>query len=155
SFISEFFRQYRETGKIEPKPKGGDRRSLIKGKEEELLKKIVIEQNDIYLREIQAAIEEQTEIEVSISSLSRTLKRLDLRRKKTLVASDQKTQRVQKMRYEFRRWLDTIDVKNLVFINETGLNLAMTRNYGKGIIEAGKGIFTIIFLMSNEGLNEL
>jgi transposase len=39
SFISEFFRQYRETGKIEPKPKGGDRRSLIKGKEEELLKK--------------------------------------------------------------------------------------------------------------------
>ncbi|MFN5064253.1 MAG: hypothetical protein ACK4V0_17190, partial [Aphanizomenon sp.] len=29
SFISEFFRQYRETGKIEPKPKGGDRRSLI------------------------------------------------------------------------------------------------------------------------------
>jgi transposase len=62
--------------------KGGDRRSLIKGKEEELLKKIVIEHNDIYLREIQAAIKEQTEIEVSISSLSRTLKRLDLRRKK-------------------------------------------------------------------------
>ncbi|MBD2698000.1 winged helix-turn-helix domain-containing protein, partial [Aphanizomenon flos-aquae FACHB-1287] len=37
---------------------------------------------DIYLREIQAAIKEQTEIDVSISSLSRTLKRLDLRRKK-------------------------------------------------------------------------
>ena len=55
-----------------------------KGKEEELLKKIVIEQNDIYLREIQAAIKDQTEIEVSISSLSRTLKRLDLRRKKKL-----------------------------------------------------------------------
>ncbi|OBQ14725.1 MAG: transposase, partial [Anabaena sp. WA113] len=54
------------------------------GKEEELLKKIVIEHNDIYLREIQAAIKEQTEIEVSISSLSRTLKRLDLRRKKKL-----------------------------------------------------------------------
>ena len=54
SFISGFFRQYRETGEIAPKPQGGDRRSLIKGKEEELLKKIVTEQNDIYLREIQA-----------------------------------------------------------------------------------------------------
>ena len=29
SFISEFFRQYRETGEIAPKPQGGDRRSLI------------------------------------------------------------------------------------------------------------------------------
>jgi transposase len=63
----------------------------------------VIEQNDIYLREIQAAIKEQTKIEVSISSLSRTLKRLDLRRKKTLVASEQKTQRVQEMRFDLIR----------------------------------------------------
>ena len=36
------------------------------------------------------------------------------------------------MRYEFRRWLDTIDVKNLVFIDETGINLALTRFYGRG-----------------------
>ena len=35
------------------------------------------------------------------------------------------------MRYEFRRWLDTIDIKNLVLIDETGVNLAMTRNYGR------------------------
>ena len=38
---------------------------------------------------------------------------------------------MKKLRYEFRRWLDTIDVKNLVFIDETGLNLAMTRLYGR------------------------
>ncbi|WP_256875125.1 hypothetical protein [Nostoc sp. C052] len=40
------------------------------------------EQSDIYLREIQEAIKERTEIDVSISSLSRTLKRLKLNRKK-------------------------------------------------------------------------
>ena len=28
------------------------------------------------------------------------------------MASEQETQRVQEMRYEFRLWLDTIDVKN-------------------------------------------
>jgi hypothetical protein len=35
------------------------------------------------------------------------------------------------LRYKFRRWLDIIDIKNLVFIDETGVNLAMTRNYGR------------------------
>jgi transposase len=35
------------------------------------------------------------------------------------------------LRYEFRRWLDTIEIKNLVFIDKTGVNLAMTRNYGR------------------------
>ena len=65
------------------------------------------------------------------------------------------------MRYEFRRWLDTIDIKNLVLIDETGVNLAMTRNYGRcqgGAIvyynrpgNKGKNI-TLIGAMSEEGL---
>ncbi|MFM2310976.1 MAG: hypothetical protein RLZZ04_252 [Cyanobacteriota bacterium] len=65
------------------------------------------------------------------------------------------------MRYEFRRWLDTIDVKNLVFIDETGINLAMTRLYGRG--EGGGRVYderpgnkgqniTLIGAMSDEGL---
>ncbi|MBO1070954.1 MAG: IS630 family transposase [Dolichospermum sp. DEX189] len=77
------------------------------------------------------------------------------------MASEQETQRVQEMRYEFRRWLDTIDVKNLVFIDETGVHLAMTRNYGRGVEgervyddrpgNKGKNI-TLIGAMSDEGL---
>jgi transposase len=47
-----------------------------------LLKIIVTEKSDIYLREIQEEIKERQGIEVSISSLSRTLNRLKLRRKK-------------------------------------------------------------------------
>ena len=84
SFLRDFLRRYRETGEITARPQGGDRRWKLKGKEEELLKIIVTEQSDIYLREIQEAIKERTEIEVSISSLSRTLKRLKLKRKKKL-----------------------------------------------------------------------
>ncbi|WP_211167961.1 hypothetical protein [Pseudanabaena yagii] len=61
-----------------------DRRSKIKGKNEELVKAIVREQNDIYLREIKEKLQESKEIKVSVSSLSRTLKRLDLGRKKKL-----------------------------------------------------------------------
>jgi transposase len=65
------------------------------------------------------------------------------------------------LRYEFRRWLDTIDIKNLVFIDETGINLAMTRHYGRG--ESGIRVYddrpgnkgkniTLIGAMTDEGL---
>ncbi len=84
SFIRDFLRRYRETNEIAAKPQGGDRRSKIVGKDQELLKIIVIEQNDLYLREIQAAMKQRAGIEVSISSLCRTLKPLKLRRKKKL-----------------------------------------------------------------------
>lgn len=82
SFIKDLLRQYRETGEITPKQQGGDRRSKLKEKEQVLLKKIVSEQNDIYLREIQSTLLKETGIEVSISSLCRTLNRLELKRKK-------------------------------------------------------------------------
>ena len=84
SFIGDFLRRYRETNEIAAKPQGGDRRSKLKGEEQELLKTIVIAQSDIYLREIQEVIKERKGIEVSISSLSGTLSRLKLKRKKKL-----------------------------------------------------------------------
>ena len=84
SFIRDFLRRYRETNEITARPQGGDRRSKLKREEQELLKTMVNEQSDIYLRELQAAIKERKAIEVSLSSLSRTLKRLKLKRKKKL-----------------------------------------------------------------------
>ncbi|MCL1493261.1 MAG: helix-turn-helix domain-containing protein [Pseudanabaena sp. Salubria-1] len=41
SFVRDFLRRYRETNEIAAKPQGGDRRSKIKGKDEELVKTIV------------------------------------------------------------------------------------------------------------------
>jgi transposase len=65
------------------------------------------------------------------------------------------------LRYEFRLWLDTIDIKNLIFIDETGINLAMTRHYGRSVDgvrvyderpgNKGQNI-TVIGAMSDEGL---
>jgi transposase len=82
SFIRDLLRQYRETGEITAQKQGGDRRSKLKEKELELIKKIVGEKNDAYLREIQSTIKEETGIEVSVSSLCRTLQQLKLKRKK-------------------------------------------------------------------------
>lgn len=47
----------------------------MKGEELELVREIVAKQNDIYLRELQSELKDKREIEVSISSLCRTLKR--------------------------------------------------------------------------------
>ena len=82
AFIRNFLRRYRETGDIAPKPQGGDRRSKIQGKDEELLQKLVTEKSDIYLLELQDSLLDRTGIKVSESSLCRQLKRLKLGRKK-------------------------------------------------------------------------
>jgi len=49
SFLRDFLRRYRETDQIAPRNQGGDRRSKLKGKEQELLKIIVTEKSDIPL----------------------------------------------------------------------------------------------------------
>jgi len=82
SFIRDLLRRYRETKEIAAKPQGGDHRSKIRGEDQEKLRTIVTEQNDIYLREIQETLAQQNGIKMSISSLSRTLKKLNLGRKK-------------------------------------------------------------------------
>ncbi len=58
SFIRDLLRRDRETGEIAARPQGGDRRSKLKEQDQELLQQIVAEQNDIYLREIQAVIKD-------------------------------------------------------------------------------------------------
>jgi transposase len=83
-FIRNFLRRYRETGEIAAKPQGGDRRSQMKAEEEKILQKLVLEKNDIYLREIQAQLQERIGIKVSVSSVCRKLKKLPLGRKKKL-----------------------------------------------------------------------
>lgn len=39
-----------------------------------------------------------------------------------LYASEQDTERIQVLRHNYRRWLDKVDVRNLVFVDEAGVN---------------------------------
>jgi transposase len=54
--------------------------------------------------------------------------------KKTLFAAEQDRQRVKELRFADRLWSFTIDPGNLVFIDETGIDLAMTRLSGRAPI---------------------
>ncbi|MGI2908052.1 IS630 family transposase [Tolypothrix sp. VBCCA 56010] len=37
------------------------------------------------------------------------------------------------LRHDYRRWLDQIDVRNLVFVDEAGLNLSMSRLFARAV----------------------
>jgi hypothetical protein len=50
-----------------------------------------------------------------------------------LHASEQDTERVQKLRQEFWEIIRTFDPNNLVFVDESGVNIAMTRLYARAL----------------------
>ena len=51
--------------------------------------------------------------------------------KKTLIASEQETQRLLDLRDDYRQWMFTVDPRNLIFIDETGMHLGFNRLYGR------------------------
>jgi DDE superfamily endonuclease len=63
--------------------------------------------------------------------MQRAVQSLKLNVKKTLVAAEQETQRVEDLRFRYRLWSFTIDPRNLIFIDETGLHLEFTRLRGR------------------------
>jgi transposase len=61
---------------------------------------------------------------------------LDSAEKKTLFASERHTERVQKLRVAYWQTIGEVKLKDLVFIDEAGVNLGMTRRYARA--EKGK-----------------
>lgn len=50
-----------------------------------------------------------------------------------IYASEQESPRITQLRHEYRRWLFTIDPRNLVFVDESGVNLGMARLFGRAV----------------------
>ena len=51
----------------------------------------------------------------------------------SLYASEQDTPRITNLRYEFRHWLLSVDPGNLVFVDESGVNLGMARLFARAV----------------------
>jgi transposase len=93
--------------------------------------------------------------------MGRITQRLNLTRKKTLHASERQTQRVQKLRAEFWTELGEVKLEDLIFVDEAGVNLAMTRHharspkgkraYGKAPANKGRNV-TLVGALSLEGI---
>ncbi|MFH7031039.1 MAG: IS630 family transposase [Heteroscytonema crispum UTEX LB 1556] len=140
SFVRNLLRQYRINGQIEAKRRGGHQKPTIINEHLSLIQSLVEGKNDLLLKELCVGVarrrhryEERTGIRVSITTMHRAVEKLGLRVKKSLYASEQDTPRVQELRHDYRRSLDRIDVRNLIFVDEAGLNLSMSRLFARAV----------------------
>ena len=132
SFVNRLLKRYEAVASVEPKPHGGGKLPKINSQQIDILKQLVEEDNDATLQQLSIRLNEKTGIKVSIPTICRLLQRLDLtRKKKTLHADEASTERVQKLRREYWTAIGEVGLLDLIFIDETGVNLAMTRRYAR------------------------
>jgi len=82
SFIKKLLAQKRATGDLSPIGHRGGQRQRLSDKQRKWLLKTVLAKPDITLADLQEQIEKEKKISVSVPTLSRQLRRLNLRRKK-------------------------------------------------------------------------
>jgi len=136
--VSRWLRRLRETGSVAPAAMGGRRRGLGPA-DVELVGELVKEAPDRTIAELKDAwrspevtwafgSEAAANKETSTGAISRALAKLGLtRKKKSLRASEQDREEVQEQRREFRALQQLLDPSRLVFIDESGSHIAMTR----------------------------
>ncbi len=131
SFIANLLRRRRQTGSIAPLPRGHRRPKIDEGARE-LIFATLREKNDITLAELASLLKEKRGISISLGALCKTLKRLrQPRKKKSLHASERDTEENEREREAFRKTIADVPVKDLVFVDESGVNIAMTRRYAR------------------------
>ena len=69
----------------------------------------------------------------ALATMGRMAKLLNMTFKKTLFPSEKGTDRVQGLRYEFWQKIREVCFKDLIFIDESGVNLAMVRLYARSL----------------------
>lgn len=127
SFVTKIIKQYRETGNLEPQKSSG-RPLKLNWEQQETLKVIVEENNDWTLEEYQRELEKQTR--VSRATIDRMTKRWGLTfKKKALCPTEKGSALVQKLRWDYWKEIEGIEAENLIFLDESGSNLALTRMY--------------------------
>jgi transposase len=84
SFIKKLLAQKRSTGDIAPIGHRGGQPKRLSAKHCRWLLKTVLSKPDMTLADLQEQLEKEKKIRVSVPTLSRTLRRLNLRRKKNL-----------------------------------------------------------------------
>lgn len=162
SFIEKILKQQRETGSIAPKLRTEQTPTKLNPEQLIVLKQIVEANNDATLEELRYKLQQQTGVLIGRSTVDRMLQKLNLTvKKKTLYATEKESKRVQQQRVEFWQLVQSFLAKDLIFVDESGVNLALTRlfarapkghrAYGKRPQKRGKNV-SIIGAIALSGL---
>jgi hypothetical protein len=107
---------------------GGDRRSKLL-KHGDYVAALLAKTSDLRLVDVQADLASRG-VEVGYGTVQRTVKRLGLRLKKMIFATEQNRPDVALARALWQAGQAELDFTRLVFVDETGTNTAMTRSHG-------------------------
>jgi transposase len=133
SFIQKLIKKSQETGDIRPLPQGGSPPSKLNSTQLVLLVELMEKNNDATLEELCDLLEKATGVRVGKSTMGRISQKLNYSLKKTLYAPEKEKIEVQHKRVEYWEIVRGIKVENLVFIDESGVNLAMVRLYARAL----------------------
>jgi len=157
SFIVRLLQRRREAGTLAPKPHGGGPRPSLSRRDQQRLRRLVQKQNDATLNQLK----QQGGFSCSLTIIWHTLRCLGLTYKeKTLHAAERSRADVQEKRRRFRRKVRRIEPKRLVFVEETGVNTAMTPTYAwaprgeraLGSVPTSWGTLTVIAALGLDGV---
>jgi transposase len=82
SFIQKILKQRRELGHLSPRVRQDQTQPKLNAEHCQILKELIEQQNDATLKELVLLLYEKTQVRVGTSTLDRTLKRLNITRKK-------------------------------------------------------------------------
>ena len=123
SFVTRLIQRRREAGTLAPKAHGGGRRPALGFPERVRLARLISEQPDATLEQLK----ERGDFACTLTTVWRSLRRFNLTyKKKSLHASERDDPKVQAKRRRYRSKVRRIEAKRLVFVDETGVNTAMT-----------------------------
>ncbi|MDJ0541378.1 MAG: IS630-like element ISMae26 family transposase [Microcystis sp. M53603_WE2] len=135
SFIQKLLKQHKETGDIRPRPQGGSPPTKLNSEQLIILIEIIEANNDATLEELSDLLYEKTQVKVSRATLGRLTQKLNYSfKKKTLHAAEKESDRVQQKRVEYWSEVREIEASKLIFIDESGVNLALLRLYARALI---------------------
>jgi transposase len=136
SSIVRLLRRRRETGAIDPKPHGGGRLPAPDPNRLEQLRERARQQPDATPEELRR----RRAVDCRRAAICRAWKKPGITRKKEgLHAQQRDTPEVQEERRAFRQEVAGIDPEHLVFVDESGVNTAMTRAHGRA--PAGERVY--------------
>lgn len=139
-----------EEGTLKPKPRSGGPGTALNDDDRKRLLKAVDERPDATLQELV----DECGLDVSISTVSRELAKLDRpRKRKVRRAREQSEEAVQKQRRQWRSKTRRVDAKRLVFVDEMGIATNMTRAYGRA--PANERVYTDVPYRQYESLTVL
>lgn len=124
SYIYRLLRYQKTRGHLAPLPHGGGAQPKLKKAEIKVLTALVKEQPDATLEELCGRLKQRAKVEASLSTVCRSLQRLHLPpKKKTCFAEEARP----KERKAFQKEQPTLDVEQLVALDEFALHTGMRR----------------------------